>query len=47
MGDEAAYQRFQQLAVEKQIAHEQAMAASYNAEAAMNWDMWGPYPWWY
>jgi len=44
VGDEPAYQKFQALAVQKQLAQEQATAAQYNAAAAMNWDMWGPYP---
>ena len=32
-------------AVEKQIAQEQRQAAAMNADAAMDWDMWGPDPW--
>jgi hypothetical protein len=46
VGDEQAYQNFQTLAVAKQIAQEQANAAAMNAEASMDWDMWGPDPWW-
>ena len=46
VGDEQAYQNFQTLAVAKQIAQEQANAAAMNAEADMDWDMWGPDPWW-
>jgi cell division protein YceG involved in septum cleavage len=45
VGNEQAYQQFQALAVTKQIAQEQARAAALNADAAMNWDMWGPDPW--
>ena len=45
-GDEAAYQRYQQFAVQQQIADEQRMAAQMNQNAAMNWGMWGPGPWW-
>jgi hypothetical protein len=46
VGDEQAYRNFQTLAVEKQIAQEQANAAALNDEAYMDWDMWGPGPWW-
>lgn len=45
-GSEADYQRYQQLAVQKQIADDQRMAAEMNENAAMNWGMWGPGPWW-
>jgi len=45
VGDQTAYQNFQTLAVEKQIAQEQVQAADMNADAAMNWGMWGPDPW--
>ncbi len=45
VGNEQAYQNFQALAVEKQIAQEQRQAAAMNADAAMDWDMWGPDPW--
>jgi hypothetical protein len=46
VGDQQAYQNFQALAVEKQIAQEQVTAAQLNADATMDWDMWGPDPWW-
>ncbi|MFM8443003.1 MAG: hypothetical protein ACKN9W_06620 [Methylococcus sp.] len=45
-GNEQSYQRYQQLAVQKEIADEQRMAAQMNENAAMNWGMWGPGPWW-
>ena len=45
-GNEASYQRYQQLAVQRQIADDQRMAAQMNENAAMNWGMWGPGPWW-
>jgi hypothetical protein len=43
-GDEAAYQRYQNLSVTKQIAETQE-------RASMNWQAWGPWgpwggPWW-
>ncbi len=45
-GNAESYQRYQQLAVQKEIADEQRMAAQMNENAAMNWGMWGPGPWW-
>ncbi len=45
-GNEASYQRYQQLAVQREIADEQRMTAQMNENAAMNWGMWGPGPWW-
>ncbi len=45
-GNEASYQRYQQFAVQQQIADEQRMAAQMNENAAMNWGMWGAGPWW-
>jgi len=42
-GDQAAYQRYQRLAVAKNIANEQRLAAQMNEDAAMNWGMWGPW----
>jgi hypothetical protein len=49
IGDEQAYQNFQAMAVQKQIADERVQAAEMNADAAMDWGMWGmwgPGPWW-
>jgi len=46
IGNEQAYQRYQKLALQKQIADEQRMAAEMNANASMNWGLWGPWgPW--
>jgi len=45
-GDESAYQTYQQLALSKEIAEDQRMAAQMNEDAALNWGMWGPGPWW-
>ena len=42
VGNEKAYQEYQKLAVKQEIADEQAMAASMNEGAAMNWGLWGP-----
>lgn len=46
-GNEQAYQRYQQFALEKEIADEQRQAAAMNQSASMNWGMWGAGPWWY
>ena len=42
IGQDANYQNFQQLQVQKNIAEDQKMAAEMNENAAMNWSMWGP-----
>ena len=47
-GTEAAYQRYQSIAVQKQIADEQMMAADEEEDASMDWGMYGPwYGTWY
>ena len=43
VGDEAAYQEYQKLALQKKIADEQRWAAEMNEDAAMRWDAWGPW----
>ncbi|MBW1780170.1 MAG: hypothetical protein JRL30_05480 [Deltaproteobacteria bacterium] len=46
VGNPKAYQRYQKLALQKQIADEQRMAAEMNENASMNWGLWGPWgPW--
>jgi len=46
VGNEKAYQRYQKLAIERNIAENQRMAAEMNENASMNWGMWGPWgPW--
>ena len=45
MGDETAYQRYRALAEQRKIAQEQMVTAQMNADAAMDWGLWGPY-WW-
>jgi hypothetical protein len=45
VGDEAAYQKYQQLAIQQKLAQEQMNAAAMNENAAMNWGLWGPF--WY
>jgi hypothetical protein len=46
-GNEQAYQRYQQFALEKEIADEQRQAAAMQQSASMNWGMWGAGPWMY
>ncbi len=47
IGNEEAYQRYQEMVIQQRIANEQRMTAEMNYGAQMNWDMWGPYdPWW-
>lgn len=44
VGDEAAYQRYQQLAVQRQIARDNYMAAQMNRDMAYGWyGAYGPY----
>lgn len=45
IGDEAAYQLYQEIAAQKEIAQDQMMAAQMNQNAAMNWGMWGMGGW--
>ena len=45
IGSEAAYQQYRRLALQKQIADEQVMAAQMNMDT-WNWGPWGP-GWWY
>ncbi len=45
VGNQAAYQSYQRLALQKQLAQEQVMAAQMNEDAAMNWGLWGPFGW--
>jgi hypothetical protein len=48
VGNEAAYQRYSQLALQKQLQDEALMTAEMNEDASMNWGMWGPWgPWGY
>ncbi len=42
VGNEAEYQRFQQLAEQQKIANEEVESSEMNEDAAMNWGVWGP-----
>lgn len=43
VGRQEQYDRYQRLAIEKQIAQERVAAAEMNEDAAMDWGMWGPF----
>lgn len=45
VGTEPQYQEYQRLALQKRLADEELMAAQNNLNAAMNWGLWGPWPW--
>jgi len=45
VGDQAAYQKFQEMAVREKIADERLEAAEDYEDASMNWGLWGPF-WW-
>jgi uncharacterized protein YdbL (DUF1318 family) len=45
VGNEPAYQKYQDLALKQKLSQERLNAAAMNENAAMNWGMWGPY-WW-
>jgi uncharacterized protein YdbL (DUF1318 family) len=45
VGNEAAYQKYQQLAIQQKLAQERMNAAAMNENASMNWGLWGPF-WW-
>ena len=47
VGTEKAYQRYQKLAIQQQIAQNQSNAAAMYRMSAMNWGMWGPWGPWY
>ncbi len=42
VGDEKAYQDFQKLQIQQNIADQNAMTSMENRDAYMNWNMWGP-----
>jgi hypothetical protein len=44
-GTETQYQAYQQLALQQQRADEALMAAQANLNGSMDWEMWGPWPW--
>ena len=46
VGTEPQYQEYQRLALQKQLADENLMAAqNFLSGATMNWGGWGPWPW--
>jgi hypothetical protein len=42
-GDQRNYDQFEKLRVQEDVAQQEMMAAEMNQEAAMNWEMWGPW----
>jgi hypothetical protein len=42
IGQDSDYQSFQQLQIQKQIAHDEKMSAEMNENATMDWNIWGP-----
>lgn len=42
-GNQAQYDQFRRLAIQKEIAQEQMEAAEMNENAAMDWGLWGPF----
>jgi hypothetical protein len=46
VGNEQAYAEYRRLAVQKQIADERLEAAEAEDGALVDWDLWGPGPWW-
>jgi hypothetical protein len=46
VGDPAAYQHFQQYALQQKMTQEQIAAQEMAANDAFGWDDWGPYPYW-
>ena len=45
VGNPSQYQQYQQLRLARNLAQDQLATAEMNQQAAMNWEMWGP--WWY
>ena len=43
VGDQADYDQFEKLQVQEDIAQQEEMSAEMNEQAAMNWEMWGPW----
>jgi hypothetical protein len=42
-GDQENYDQFEKLRVQENVAQQEMMAAEMNQQAAMNWEMWGPW----
>src|SRR5215469_14238453 len=43
VGNPSQYQQYQQLRLARNLAQDQLATAELNQQAAMNWDMWGPF----
>ena len=42
-GNQDNYDQFEKLRVQENVASQEMMAAEMNQQAAMNWEMWGPW----
>jgi hypothetical protein len=42
-GNQHNYAEFEKLRVQEDVAQQEMMAAEMNQQAAMNWEMWGPW----
>ncbi len=42
-GNQQAFQKYQQLSINQQIAEENLMASEMDEEAALDWNSWGPW----
>jgi hypothetical protein len=43
VGNPSQYQQYQQLRLARNLAQDQLATAELNQQAAMNWEMWGPF----
>lgn len=43
VGRQEQYDRYQRLAIQRQIAQDRVQAAEMDEDAAMDWGMWGPF----
>lgn len=44
VGNQADYDAYQRLTAQEEVAEEQEEAAAMTADADMEWDLWGPWP---
>lgn len=44
VGNQADYDAYQRLTAQEEIAEEKEEAAAMSEDAAMDWDLWGPWP---
>jgi hypothetical protein len=44
VGNQADYDAYQRLTAQEEVAEEQEETAAMSEDAAMDWDLWGPWP---